>query len=301
MARYDVHRVFEDIPRVMGMELVRRGDHWEGGYYLNGDKHTFRKDKLKVAKWNNDIWVHEEGGESLSIANWLQQYGGASDFRHAIEILKGHQVPISVAIPQFRKKSQEVLYVDKDIWRGLSQYDLRKCPLFRWMCTLFPEQRVREVWQRYGVTTDRFGNAVFWFFDCEGRLLHDKRMAYKEDGHRDRDRGAWREFTMSKGYTGKCFFGADYCASFDKAYCCESEKTALLFALYYDKPVMATGGKNALNEVDDRLILLPDMDARAEWDERGTVWPWWEHFEGCGDHDDIGDAIVRRISLHNKK
>lgn len=299
MAKYDVHRVFEDIPKIMGLELVRRGDHWEGGYYMNGDRHRFRKDKLKVAKWNNDIWVHEEGGESQSITTWLQNYGGAADFWAAVDILKGCKRPLKFD-GVFRKKENKELTVSRDVYDGAMAYDYAKCNLFRWMAGLFGEEKVRDAWRKYGVSTDNHGNAVFWFVDVNGRILHDKRMAYLENGHRNREFGAWRKFTMAKGYTGKCFFGANLWKDAKKVYVCESEKTALLFYLYYGKPIIATGGKNALTEVDDHLVLVPDMDAREEWEEKGTVWKWWKNFTDVGDHDDIGDAIVRRI-LYNKK
>ena len=99
------------------MELVRRGNHWEGGYYMNGDRHRFRKDKLKVAKWNNDIWVHEEGGESQSITTWLQNYGGAADFWAAIDILKGCKCPLKFD-GVFRKKENKELTVSRDVYDG---------------------------------------------------------------------------------------------------------------------------------------------------------------------------------------
>lgn len=298
MAKYDVHRVFEDIPRILGMDLVKRGQQWEGGYYLTGERHPHRREKLKVVKWNNDIWLHEEGGNSISLINWLLDYGGAADKVHALEIIRGHQVPLRVE-PVRARHAEELLYVSNDVMYGLAQYDLAKCSLFRWMCTLFPEDKVREAWSRFGVTTDKRGNAVFWFRDADGHLLHDKRMCYKEDGHRNRDFGAWREFTIAKGYRGRCFFGEWTWKKEPHVYCCESEKTALLFYLYYGKPIIATGGKNAITSADERIVLVPDMDAREEWEQKGAVWKWWNKFPEVGDHDDIGDAIVKR--LKNRK
>lgn len=295
MAKYDVHRVFEDIPNIMGLDMTRRGERWEGGYYMNGERHSYRRDKLKVAKWNNDIWVHEEGGESQSITTWLQNYGGAADYWAALDILKGCKHTLKFDGAFRTKKKEDGLVVSKDVLEFAKTFDLNKCNLFRWMVQMFGEEKVRDAWQKYNVTTDDHGNAVFWFVDVNGRLLHDKRMAYKEDGHRNRDFGAWRKYTMAKGYTEKCFFGANLWKDAEKVYVCESEKTALLFYLYYGKPIIATGGKNALKDVDDHLILVPDMDAREEWEEKGNVWQWWKNFPGVSDHDDIGDAIARRI------
>lgn len=295
MARYDIYRTFENLPRIMGMELVRRGDRWEGGYYMNGERHQYRRDKLKVAKWNNDIWVHEEGGESQSITTWLQNYGGASDYWDAVRILRGGELPVKFDGGFRPKKVERGRTVPRDAYEGEAAYDLGRCPLFCWMADLFGAERVREAWERYGVTTDAHGNAVFWSVDVSGGVLHDKRMRYKSDGHRDREYGAWRKYKTGDGYTGRSFFGAYVWRNEEKVYLLESEKSALLFYLYYNKPAMATGGKNALRDVDDRIILVPDMDARHEWDEHGNVWEWWKNFDGVEDHDDIGDAIVRRI------
>lgn len=299
MAKYDVHRVFERIPVIMGMDLTRLGQRWVGGYYINGEHHHFRKDKIKVIKWHNDIWVHEEGGESMSLCNWLMAYGGAADFGAALNIVKGHQSPIKFD-ESFRRKQKRGLIVPDGDYEGLAQYDLKRCNLFNWMCSLFGEEKVRDAWQKYRVTTDAHGNAVFWFVDDQNRILHDKRMAYLPNGHRNREYGAWRKYTISKGYDGKCFFGDHLWNNSEKVYVCESEKTALLFFLYYGKPIIATGGKKALGGSCDRFILVPDMDAREEWASKGDVWEWWKNFDNIGDHDDIGDAIVRRISYISK-
>lgn len=297
MAAYDVYGVFERIPQLLGMELTRRGrDRWEGGYYINGDRHPSRHEKLKVVKWNNGIWIHEEGSESCSLTQWLERYGGAADYNEAVAILRGLHSPISYEHGAERERAkEEVKLVPTDVLEGARAYDLGKCPLFVWMCRLFGTEAVRAAWEKYNVTTDAKGNAVFWSVDKDGRILHDKRMAYKGDGHRNRDFGAWRKYTMGKGYTGKCLFGEHLMGDAEKVYCCESEKTALLFYLYYGRVCVATGGKNALNFSDERLVLIPDMDGREEWARRGFVWQWWNKFTNVQDHDDIGDAIVRRI------
>lgn len=264
---------------------------------MNGERHMWRRDKLKVCKWNNDIWVHEEGGEHQSITTWLQNYGGASDYLRALDILRGKAQGVKFDMV-FRQKEEKVgLYVPREDYEAAKKYDLGKCALFRWMCKFFPEARVRAVWDEYGVTTDGRGNAVFWAIDVDGHILHDKRIAYKADGHRDRERGAWRRYTIGKGYTGKCYFGAYACRDSEKVYVCESEKSALMFRLYYNRPVIATGGKNNLGNDCSKMVLVPDMDARDAWSEKGEVWEWWKHFEGLGDHADICDGIVSRFFL----
>lgn len=297
MARYDIYSTFEKIPSLLKMDLVRRGDRWYGQYYMNGERHKERKDKLKVVKWKDSIWVMEEGGESMSLIDWLINYGGASDFTEAIRILKGQREPIVYKPKERRVEEGIVLYVNREVMNGLAGYDLKGCALYRWMCTMFPEAKVQEAWRKYGVTTDRWGNAVYWFLDAKGRILHDKRMKYLENGHRDREFGAWRKFKTADGYTGRCFFGEHLLKEGERVYCCESEKTALLFYLYYGKLCIATGGKNNLAGKNKNFMLLPDMDAREEWAKMGECWPWWNKWPDAPDHADIGDYIVMRKTI----
>lgn len=308
MASYDVHGVFEHIPEILKMELSRRGDHWEGGYYLNGERHLYRRDKFKVTKWKNDVWLHEEGGESRSITRWLMEFGGAEDYWDAVRMLRLEKSPI-VLDRDFRSPSRKIeLAVDPEVLKAAKLWERTRCPLYTWMVSLFGKEEVDAAWDLFNVTTDQRGHAVFWFVSPEGKILHDKRMTYLPNGHRDKDANPSRYFQSAKGYTGRCYFGANLWVDEPKVYCCESEKTALLFYLRYKKPVMAAGGKNALHEADPRLILLPDMDARSTWSARGSVAEWWKHYPDIGDHDDIGDAIARdverrkrKINLHNEK
>ena len=299
MADYRVARAFERIPEITGLELTLHGNKWQGGYYLNGDRHSFRRDKLKVVLWKNGIWLFEEGGGCLSLENWLQQYGGAKDYREAIKIIEGQSVGF-VFDRDFRKSEVKLQYVDPSVLLGAKQYDLRKCSLFNWMCGLFPEEKVREAWDRYNVTTDSHGNCCFWYVDQNGHILYDKRIAYKEDGHRDKNFFPGRQYRVADGYTGKCYFGACIDDDARKAFICESEKSAILAYLQYGRRFLATGGKSNLREVGKDCLLVPDIDARIEWEEKGEVWPWWEKWglpmSMIPDHADIGDMIVWKHS-----
>ena len=173
MATYDKLRAFEQIPNIMGLDLTRkRQDLWWGAYYLDGQPHAYRRDKMKVTLYNAEIWVHEEGGVTQSIATWLVNNGRATDYREAYRILDCKGKPIDVT-RIFTNKPKAASYVPRSVVDAMGQFDLRKCPLFRWMCTLFPEDRVREVWKMYNVTTDSQQNAVFWYADSEGRIAFD--------------------------------------------------------------------------------------------------------------------------------
>jgi hypothetical protein len=147
---------------------------------------------------------------------------------------------------------------------------------------------------------------VFWYVDQDGRILFDKRILYKEDGHRDKSFFPGRQFRVGDGYSGRCYFGACVPDDGRKAFVCESEKSALLASLYYGgRRFLATGGKGNLRGIEPNMMLVPDMDARIEWEEKGEVWPWWEKWGvpvgEIPDHADIGDMIVAKKSCASGK
>lgn len=297
MAKYDKKRVFEDLPNIMGLDLIRkRRDLWWGAYYIDGQPHSYRRDKIKVGEYKGDIWIHEEGGISQSLPTWLVNNGKAIDYKDAYRILSGIKKPINVE-RVFNPKHDEVKYVRRSIVDIMAQIDLRKCPLFRWMCTLFLEERVREVWRLYNVTTDSKGNAVFWYSDTMGRIAYDKRVRYNEDGHRDKTFGGSREYRTADGFTARPYFGSHLVGD-DEVNIVESEKSALLGTLAYGGVWLATGGKSNLKDVGNAK-LYPDYDAREDWANKGDVVEWWKGWYECGATSDIGDYIEWRIT--NKK
>lgn len=306
MAKADIYRGLYDpvvalrnAPKLLGMDLKECGPNKiEGGYYLNGDIHPFRKDKLKVFISRGGVWVMEEGDRCISLPQWLIEFGGAADFRDAVRMINGESQAIVWNRSVRESAVRDVRYVSPDVLLGAKQYSLDGCPLFRWMCGLFPEEKVREAWSIYNVTTDSHCNAVYWYVDQSGRVLYDKRISYKEDGHRDKGFFPGRQYRVADGYTGRCYFGACLPEDGKKVFVCESEKSAVLGYLYWGRRFVATGGKGNLREIGPDMMLVPDMDARIEWEEKGEVWPWWEKWpsgEVIPDHADIGDLIERRL------
>lgn len=296
---YDPVAALRNVPKLLGMELTQYGKGLQGGYYINGDMHSYRKDKLKVFIGRGSVWVSEEGGRCISLPQWLIEFGGAADFKDALKMINGESQAIHWR-REFREKSDtKMRYVSADVLEGAKRYDLRGCSLFRWMCSLFPEDKVTEVWDRYNVTTDSHGNCVFWYVDQYGKILYDKRILYGDDGHRRKDFFPGRQFRVADGYSGRCYFGACIPDDGRKAFIMESEKSALLAALYYEgRRFLATGGKSNLREIEPNMMLVPDMDARLEWEEKGEVWPWWEKWpsgEAVPGHADIGDLIERKL------
>lgn len=300
---YDPVATLQNVPKLLGMELTWHGQGWQGGYYLNGDRHPYRKEKLKVFVSRGSIWISEEGGRCVSLPQWLIEFGGAADFKDALRIINGQPQAIEWNREFRLRVAPKVQYISPDVLEAARQYDLCKCPLFRWMCKMFPEESVREAWEKYNVTTDSHGNAVFWYVNQNGMMLYDKRIAYKENGHRDKGFFPGRKYRVADGYSGKCYFGACVPDDGKKAFIVESEKSAILGYLFYGRRFLATGGKGNLREVDNRMLLLPDMDARKEWEEKGEVWPWWGKWpegESVPDHADIGDLIERKLCASGK-
>lgn len=299
---YDPVVALSNCPKLLGMELTQHGRELEGAYYLNGERHQWRKDKLKIFISHGTVWLYEEGGPSMSLQTWLVNYGGAADYKEAISMINGQKQSITYNREVRQKAEVAVKYVPWEAVRGAANYDLRKCSLFNWMCTLFPEEKVREVWKEYNVTTDSHGNVVYWYVNQQNKVLFDKRIFYKDDGHRDKTFFPGRQYRVRDGYSGHCLFGDCIPDDGKRAFVCESEKTALLGRLYYGRRFLATGGKSNIRDVKEGVLLLPDMDARDDWAQRGEVWPWWEKagmpVEQIPGHWDIGDLIVWKQLNH---
>lgn len=294
---YDPVAALNNAERLMGMELKQNGKGLQGGYYLNGDKHAYRNDKLKVFISRGSVWVSEEGGRCISLPQWLIEFGGASDFKDAIRIIKGQPQEIEWH-REFREKEQpKGLYVNPDVLRGAKAYDLNYSPLYRHMCTLFPEQRVKSVWEAYNVTANSKGATVFWYLNPDGKICHDKVCWYLEDGHRNKNMSMGRQFRVGDGYTENPMFGSHFKKK--PKGILESEKSALYASCYFGGVWLATGGKGNLRDPGD-IPLYPDRDAEELWSHLGDCVDWYSDWPECGDHSDLGDKIEWLV-LHNKK
>lgn len=298
---YDVYKAFRTAPSLMGLDLRMRNGQWQGPYYMNGDLHPYRKDKLKVFTGKDGVWVSEEGGDAVSIIDWLIAYRGADGYKGALRMLREADGTLRwTEESKVRRKDEgETLYVPKGAVEGARAYGLGRCPLFGWMCGLWPEGRVTEAWDRYGVTSDSHGNCVYWYIDSKGDVCFDKRMAYGSDGHRDKTFFPGRQYRKADGYSGRCLFGDNWVDYGKPVYVVESEKTALMVWLMYGRQCVACGGKGGLRaeDVRDGMVLLPDYDARGEWSKLGKVWPWWEKWgvPEVPPTADIGDMIEYKI------
>lgn len=289
----DLNAVMDNIPTIMGLELKRTRNGWQGGYYLDRSKHPYRRDKLKVWIWEYNIWVGEEGGRAMSLQTWLCTYGGAADYKEAYRIMRGNAIPLPYVVNE--RERVEGKYVPEEVMEEYHGYDLRNNNLFNYFCRLFGEHRAIEVFERYNVTSDERGNAVFWYVNNEGKIVHDKIVKYQWNGHRDKTFGGFRRFKTNDGFSERCAFGAHLVGSDDEIVnIVESEKSAMMAYLAYGGIWLAVGGKGQLRDADERTRLWPDIDASLDWSEKGNVVPWWEG-EDVGEKWDIGDLIEAKI------
>lgn len=301
----DMYAVMQHVPEILGMELTWRKDAWEGRYYLNGERHPYKRDKLKVKFWKapdgrTHIVLYEQGGPQMSLQTWLVQYGGAMDWKHARDIMRGCK-PCALELGVRSRSESEVRYIGREVLEEYRGYDLNRCNLFAWMCRMFGESRVREVWDAYRACTDEKGNVVFFYSDAEGRIIHDKVMRYSMNGKRDKQ-FITRRFKTADGYKSRAYYGAHLVDDGKRIVLMESEKSVLLSACYFgmdgDTVFLATGGKGNVRDVDERTWLAPDIDAIETWSliNGARIYEWWNEFSGeFSGHDDIGDAIVRKM------
>jgi len=277
MAGYRVARAFERIPEITGLELTRHGNKWQGPYYLNGERHIWRRDKIKVVLWKNGIWLFEEGGNGMSLETWLVNYGGCRDYREAYDVIEGKSTGF-VYNHEFREKMHtKAKFVSPDVLAGARCFNPNLSPLFVFLCGLFPEQKVAEAFRRYNVTANSRHETVFWYVDADGHICHDKKVFFKTDGHRDKERPMGRDYRVGDGYSSRTLFGAHLIPENGEICCLESEKSALIASIAYpDKCWVATGGKGNLRGVNERFSLYPDLDAVSDWSgTQAKIVEWW--------------------------
>lgn len=277
MAGYRVARAFERIPEITGLDLTRHGQKWQGPYYIDGTKHMWRRDKLKFVLWKNDIYAFEEGGRGLSLVNWLIQYGGCSDYRDALRVIDGESAGIKWTQEYRQIVNPKARYVDPSALEGARQYDLHYSPLFVFLCGIYPEQRVTEVFNKYNVTANSRHETVFWYVDAEGHICHDKKVHFLPNGHRDKQRSMGRDYRVGDGYSARTLFGAHLIPEKGEICLLESEKSVLICALEYpEKCWTACGGKGNLRGVNERFLLYPDLDSISDWSgTTARIEEWW--------------------------
>lgn len=295
---YDPLTALRNAPKLMGMDLKPCGPNKLcGGYYMDRQPHPFRRDKIKVYLWKGAVLVSEEGGKTMSLPNWLIQFGGANDFMDALRMINGENQAIQWN-QEFRQKARpKVQYVSADVLEGAKAYDLNLSPLFRYMVKLFGEDRVRKVWDAYNVTATSKGGTCFWYLNKDGKICHDKVVWYDDTGHRIKTLPMGRKYRVGDGFSENPVFGAHFKKK--PKGLLESEKSALYASCYYGGVWLACGGKSNLHDPGD-VPLYADRDAEEAWSRCGSCVDWYSDWPECGEQSDLGDKI-EWIVLRNKK
>ena len=202
----------------------------------------------------------------------------------------------------------------------------------RWVRSLPWSERQRDnidnVLIAYHVGRAKDGSTIFWQIDGEYNVRSGKIMRYLDNGHRDKKHfGTWVHSRLVKDgvldektgeYVG-CLFGEHLCKNFRKVLVVESEKSAILCAVYYglrDIVFVATGGKGNFNKMKlfplidhgKTIFYCPDADAVSDWDRKAMemkksynqIYKLDYYMTGYSpgidpDNYDIGDYIVNKL------
>lgn len=297
----DFEKIFHCLPQITGFEWTQKGKHYISNHYMDG-RVSSRKDKLVATLGSNKsgIQLIENGGEATTLYSWLLRFGGCKSDKEVLQVL--NLDTSAIIIPPSPPELPPRFVNPNEVKRS----DLRHCNLFNYLCTIWDEKRVREafilydcypVWNKY---TESYVT-TFLYKDEEGRICFDKQIKYGINGRRDKEFGGGRFFTTAKGYRNKTYFGSHLWGKEENepTYIVESEKSAIIFWLRYNKRVMATGGSNCLREVKQNYRLLPDYDeAGQKWVDKypDNSVKWWEFYPEfeLSKGDDISDVILKQ-------
>lgn len=284
-------KVFLNIPSITTLPFQFHSNVWKGGFYIDGTKHATRTDKTVVYMRDECVFIHENGGESLSLWDWLLKYGGCSDDAQVKAVLESFSNQNYVEYKEPEKV--EARYVDNEYAARLSKRYFGT--LFNFLLSYVDGKRLREVWRMYEVGVI-YDTAIFWYRNAENLLCHDVRIDYTTDGHRDKNKPPRRLFTGKNGYTNECLFGDHIHDVGKKVIVVESEKTAIIGACFYPKfKWVATGGGDKVYLCKDKgYIMAPDFEQPyiEKWSQYGQVWEWWKGSE-VNEKEDVGDLILR--------
>jgi hypothetical protein len=315
-ARIDYNKVFEILPQVMSIPMVRRKTKWFASRHIDGS-YSQRWDKLVCRLVDDGIQVLEQGGEAISLFAWMMKYGGCPSPEQAKMrlIALGSAV---IDVPEHFEKKKPAKFVPRGFMERSYEFRLKNRDNFsNFMAATFGVSRAEFYLRKYFVGSATYpvkqpdGSSKtecltqFWFINESGSVCHDKLMLYKTDGHRDHDYGGGRRFRVGSGFSNRCLFGEHLLkdrTEGEKVYVVESEKTALIAAAYFGKGIwLATGGLKNTKGLDIKpdYTILPDIDGYEEWNEKypGQCSRWWEAYMGYepGPKDDVGDLVLNYL------
>lgn len=203
-------------------------------------------------------------------------------------------------------------FIDQDVLnKSMSVYD--NTPLFRWACSMFPEDRVRQTFLEMMVGGSKEEAVTFWLVDSKGRICQPKMMHYLPTGKRDKTKPPMvpSQFKGGEGYY-PCAFNVYNTAVQEENVVAivESEKTAVLCQLAFhelDVTWISPGGATAMSgdkahEIRERQVLiLYDADEagregaaklRDLLEKKKCTSIVCDPFEDLTDGYDLGDFVA---------
>lgn len=291
----DYLKVFELLPNITGLPLIRRGSQWFGACRLDGTPHG-RWDKTVCSIYKDKVWLLEQGGDSLAIIDWLIEYGGVGSVGEAFIVLHEYS-SVNIKVRPAPPKPPLKYIWPSILYREKLKIGEEEDGLFQFLCDYFDRESVVDVYRRYNVSPCD-GWTVFWNVDSKGRVCKDKRVLYGSNGRRSKTESATSYYRRADGFRARCLFGIQGATRV-----VESEKTAVCCALYFGGDWLATGGKNMTTLIDKHHILYPDVDAYKDWSKMfpGQCKKWWEEFGyKPGKKDDIADYIFFKLDKNRE-
>lgn len=207
-------------------------------------------------------------------------------------------------LPPMLQFSKEALFETMK-WR-------EKTTLYRYVSGLFSPNIADAIFGLYMCGGLPDGRSVFWQIAASGEIRAAKIMAYKPDGHRDKEAAhaiGWAHASKElKPYTSgerlvQCFFGEHLLATYptDPIVLVESEKTAMLMSALMPAYIwLASSGAQGVKNAERNAVLkgrrvytLPDQGKYHEWKLVGDMYGWhtchWVEDRSVGDGCDVWD------------
>ena len=293
-------RVFANISTITGLDFSPHGNRMIAKCYINGAPHK-RFDNTVAYFHDGKVAVHENGGQTMMLWDWLLEYGGCTDNVSVAKLLLDCSGNSSIAYREYVEPAKtyvddaEVTRLEKRYWGAL----------FAFFALSADKKRIREIWREYRIG-QIYDTTIFWYINASNLVCHDNRMDYLPDGHRDKEKHARRIFKTVNGYSHTCLFGDHIPENGRKTIVVESEKTALIGAIFYPKfRWLATGGSNKIYSCRDKgYLLAPDyhIDMITMWGGVGELWKWWKGYEDVlALNEDVGDLILYLNKKENER
>lgn len=272
---------FLSLSDITGLPFKRKGNRMIASCYLDGSKHH-QSDKTWAVLKEKGVYIAEQGGENVSLPEWLERFGDPSN-------MKAVKAGVEIEVQNPR------IYVNRLHWESTipMQY---KGNLFKFLAGKFGVDKVSEVFWKYNV--GEYGNeqTIFWYIGKDGKVCHDQRINYRTNGKR---KSGCRKFMVEDGYSGRCVFGAHLLKGWKGEVCVvESEKTALVMALSdnrTDRLWTATGGSAKMYAIQPDWKLYPDFDeAGMAWVKRGGI-EWWNKLSQVEEGWDCADYVLNKM------